>query len=188
MDQDLRYEEPGQQAEEPLLAFTSKAVEMIKKAMEREGVQDGGIRMTVTGGGCAGFHYSLNLNKAARTDDKVVVQNGLKAFLDPVSARHLRGTLLDYISNRQGTGFHFFGLDVARTIGCGSPAILRLCISGNTRTSGCIKSAKRPLMELGEEVAEPCLDNRKTIAHPGLRPRQICNKCKYVICRCEETV
>jgi iron-sulfur cluster assembly protein len=187
MDQDLRYGELGQ-AEEPLLAFTNKAVEMIKKAMEREEVKDGGIRMKVAGGGCEGFHYSLNLAEAARTDDEVVVQDGLKAFLDPVSARHLRGTLLDYVSNRHGTGFHFFKLAAACTIGCGSPFLLRRCISGNTRTTGCIKSAKRPLMELGQEVAKPSLGGKTSIAHPGLRPLPICSKCHYVICRCEETV
>ncbi len=129
MDQDLLYGDLGQAAEEPLLAFTDKAVEMIKKTMEREGVKDGGIRMTVAGGGCEGFRYSLNLDEAARTDDEVVVQDGIKAFLDPVCARHLRGTRLDYVSNRHGTGFHFFRLEAARTIGCGSP---KPCLDSKT--------------------------------------------------------
>ncbi len=187
MDQDLQYGDPGQ-AEEPWLAFTDKAVEMIKQAMEREGVKDGGMRMTVTGGGCKGFQYSLNLDQAAHTDDEVVAQDGIKAFLDPVSARHLRGTRLDYVSNRYGTGFQFFKLESARTIGCGSTVLLRWCISGNIRTEGCIQCAKRPLMELGRGVAKPSLDSRTSIAHPGLRPLTLCNKCHYVICRCQETV
>jgi len=187
MDQELRDGDLGQ-GEEPLLTLTDTAVAMIKQAMERAGVTEGGIRMTVTGGGCEGFQYSLHLDTAARTDDAVVVQDGITAFLDPVSARHLRGTLLNYVSTRQGTGFHFFRLDAALTIGCGSPLLLRLCIAGNTRTVGCIKSAKRPLLEIGPAVARLGVGSRTSIAHPGLRPLPICQKCHYVSCRCQETV
>jgi iron-sulfur cluster assembly accessory protein len=169
-----------------LLTLTDTAVKILKQALAQAGVTDGGIRMIVTGGGCEGFQYSLTLAKAAQTDDEVVVQDGIQAFLDPVSARHLRGTLLDYVSNRQGTGFHFFGLDAAYTIGCGSPLLLRRCIAGNTRTTGCIKSAKRPLLEIGQEVGQPSADSRTSIAHPNLRPLPICQQCHYVICRCEE--
>src|SRR3989442_13336322 len=157
MDQELRAGDRGQAAE-PLLTLTATAVERIKEAIERAGVKAGGIRMTVTGGGCKGFQYSLTLDEAAQTEDEVVVQDGVTAFLDPVSARHLRGTLLDYVSNRQGTGFHFFGLDAVYTIGCGSSVLLRRCIAGNIRTTGCINSAKRPLMELGQEAAQPRVD------------------------------
>ena len=37
------------QTAEPLLAFTAKAVEMIRHAMRLKGLRDGGIRMTVAG-------------------------------------------------------------------------------------------------------------------------------------------
>src|SRR5262245_43645717 len=144
MNQELRSGNQGQ-AVEPLLALSNTAVEMLTQALAQAGVKAGGIRLTVVGVGCKGFQYSLTLDEAAHTDDEVIVQDGVTAFLDPISARHLRGTLLDYVSNRHGTGFHFFGLDAARTIGCSSPAILRRCIAGNNRTTGCINSAKRPL-------------------------------------------
>ena len=186
MAQELGSEDRGQAAE-PLLALTDTAVEMIKQALERKGMKAGGIRLTVTGGGCKGFQYSLTLDEAAHTDDEVLVQDGITAFLDPVSAQHLRGTMLDYISNRHGTGFHFFGLDAARTIGCGSPALLRRCIAGNIRTTGCTSSAKRPLLEVGQQVAQLSVESRTSVAHPGLRPLSICPRCHYVICRCEKT-
>lgn len=187
MEQELRSGDRGQ-AVEPLLALTDTAVEMMKQALEQSGVKAGGIRLMVAGGGCKGFQYSLTLEEAARTDDAVVVQDGVTAFLDPVSARHLRGTRLDYVSNRHGTGFHFFGLDAARTIGCGSSVLLRRCIAGNIRTTGCINSAKRPLLEVGQEVAQPSVESRTSIAHPGLRPLSLCTRCHYVSCRCQETV
>jgi iron-sulfur cluster assembly accessory protein len=187
MDQERGANE-SDQAVEPLLALTDKAIEMIKQAMVEKGVHSGGIRLTVEGGGCRGFEYSLTFANAARSDDTVIVQDGIPAFLDPVSARHLQGTRLDYVSNRHGTGFHFFGLDAARTIGCGSSILLRRCIAGNTRTMGCTLSAKRPLLAITAEVVQPGGDSRSSISHPNLRPLSICPRCRYVVCRCEKTV
>jgi len=186
MDQERGANEPDQAAE-PLLALTDKAVEMIKQARAEKQVHGGGIRLTVEGGGCRGFEYSLTFANAARSDDTVIVQDGIRAFLDPVSARHLQGTRLDYVSNRHGTGFHFFGLDAARTIGCASPVLLRRCIAGNIRTTGCTLSAKRPLLEIADEVAQPGVDSRSSISHPNLRPLSICPQCHYIVCRCEKT-
>lgn len=172
------------QRDKPLLALTDKAVEMIKQAMQEAGRKEAGIRMTVAGGGCEGFQYSLKFETATRPDDVIVMQDGIKALLDPVSAQRLRGTLLDYVTNRYGTGFHFFGLDAVRTIGCGSPILLRRCMVGNTRTRGCFESAKRPLLELQD--AAPEVVGTSSISHPGMRPLQKCPTCLYVVCRCEK--
>jgi iron-sulfur cluster assembly protein len=169
-----------------LPTITNAAVEMITQAMKQAGMNTGGIRMAVTGGGCDGFQYSLTLAAAARRNDEIVEHNGITAFLDPRSAQHLRGTTLDYVSNRHGTGFHFFGIESLRTIGCESSMLLRRCIAGNTRTTGCTNSAKRPLMVLEKEVVQPVSDRRTSVAHPGLRPLSICPTCRYVVCRCDK--
>jgi iron-sulfur cluster assembly accessory protein len=184
MEQELQDSGHSQIAE-PLLALTEKAVEVIKQTMEEAGRRDSGIRMTVAGGGCEGFQYSLKFEPVTRADDVVVMQDGIRALLDPVSAQRLRGTLLDYVTNRYGTGFHFFGLDAVRTIGCGSPILLRRCMAGNTRTRGCFESAKRPLLELQESAPE--VVGTSSISHPGMRPLQKCPTCLYVVCRCEKT-
>lgn len=184
MEQELHSGDHSHDAE-PLLELTDKAVEMLKQAMEQAGKTDVGIRMTVAGGGCEGFQYSLKMEAEVRPDDVIITQDGIRALLDPVSAQRLRGTLLDYITNRYGTGFHFFGLDAVRTIGCGSPILLRRCMAGNTRTRGCFESAKRPLLELQE--AAPEVIGTSSISHPGMRPLQKCPTCLYIICRCEKT-
>lgn len=174
------------QTQEQLLVITDSAVEMITQTMKQAGMHTGGVRMAVTGGGCEGFQYNLTLVAGARRDDEIVEHNGITAFLDPRSAQHLRGTTLDYVSNRHGTGFHFFGIESLRTIGCESSMLLRRCIAGNTRTMGCTNSAKRPLMALTQEVVHPVSERRTSVAHPGLRPLSICPTCRYVVCRCQE--
>ncbi len=183
MEQELHDGDLGH-VDEPLLALTEKAVEMLKHAMEQAGRKDASIRMTVAGGGCEGFEYSLKIDAVTRRDDEVVEQDGIRALLDPASAQRLRGTLLDYVTNRHGTGFHFFGLDAVRTIGCGSSILLRRCMAGDTRTRGCFESAKRPLLAV--QQAAPEVIGTSSISHPGMRPLQKCPTCLYVVCRCEK--
>lgn len=175
----------GRQAEEPVLCLTAEAVTMIKRTLARGGVGGWGLRMSVSGGGCKGFQYSLNLEHSARDDDLILVQDGITTYLDPTSAVHLRGTRLDYVTNRHGSGFHFFGLDVDRTIGCGSPVLLRGCIKNNTRTEGCVRCAQRPLMDIDLNTATEYIDPRQSISHPGLTPLQKCERCCFVICQCD---
>ncbi len=174
------------QTQEALLSLTPEAVKMVKRAIAQKGAEDCGLRMTVVGGGCKGFQYSLNLEQTAHADDEIVVQDGIKTYLDPTSAVHLKGTRLDYVTNRHGTGFHFFGFDVERIIGCGSPILLRGCITNNTRTEGCVLCAQRPLMEIDLEAAIDFVDSRQSISHPGLTPMQKCEKCCFIICQCDK--
>lgn len=185
MEQELRSGDQTYTAE-PLLVLTDAAVAMMRQTLAQASTAGSGIRLTVTGSGCRGFQYSLTLAEAAHADDTVIIQDGVTAFLDPVSAKHLRGTKLDYVSNRHGTGFHFFGLDAMRTIGCGSPVLLRRCIEGHTRTAGCTNSAKRPLMTISHPASQPEVEIRTSVAHPGMRPRSICPTCHYISCRCEQ--
>ncbi len=179
-----RHDGSHNQAGEAMVELTAKAIEMLKQAMEEAGRKDTGIRMTVAGGGCEGFQYSLKMDPETRSTDVVIVQDGIRALLDPISAQRLKGTLLDYVTNRHGTGFHFFGLDAVRTIGCGSSILLRRCMAGNTRTKGCFESAKRPLLALQEPAPE--VVGTSSISHPGMRPLQKCPTCLYIVCRCEK--
>jgi iron-sulfur cluster assembly accessory protein len=119
MAEDLQHEDTSQ-VEGPPISFTDKAVEMLKEALKREGVKDGGLRVAVVGGGCSGFQYNLSLDQSARPDDEVITQAGIKAFIDPISAQYLRGTTLDYVTGLHGAGFKFINPNATRTCGCGS--------------------------------------------------------------------
>ena len=174
------------QVVEPVMSITDQAVKMIKQILESQSGHALGVRMSVSGSGCKGYQYSLNREDTARSDDTVSVQEGIALYLDPISARHMRGTRLDYVTNRHGTGFYFFGLDVERSIGCGSPILLRGCIKNNTRTEGCVQCAQRPLMELDVNLKVDFVDSRQSISHPGLKPMQKCEKCMYVVCQCDK--
>jgi iron-sulfur cluster assembly accessory protein len=102
------------------IALTAKAVEMVKDAMQREGLQDYGIRIGVMGGGCAGFQYSMDFDKDAREGDLSFDQDGVKLFIDPMSSMYLQGVTVDYVVGLQGAGFKFNNPNARTTCGCGS--------------------------------------------------------------------
>lgn len=105
--------------EQPILV-TSAAVEAIRNAIAAEGEEGDGLRVSVVGGGCSGYQYNLDFEKAPRMDDIVMDFNGVQVFVDPISAGYLKGTTIDYISGLNGTGFKFNNPNAKRTCGCGS--------------------------------------------------------------------
>ena len=103
------------------LSLTPKAVTMIKLTREQEGLEEGcGLRVAVRGGGCSGFEYALDFEEEARETDFVLNYDGLDVYVDPVSARYLQGTQIDYVMGTTGAGFKFNNPKATGTCGCGS--------------------------------------------------------------------
>jgi iron-sulfur cluster assembly accessory protein len=102
------------------VSLTAKAIEMVKDAMEREGLHEYGIRVGVMGGGCAGFQYSMDFEKEPREGDAAFVQEGVKLYVDPMSSMYLQGVTIDYVVGLQGAGFKFINPNARTTCGCGS--------------------------------------------------------------------
>ena len=103
----------------PIL-LTAKAIEMVKDAIAREGLEGHGVRVGVLGGGCAGFQYSMDFEKEARPDDLTIEQEGVKVYVDPMSSMYLQGVTIDYVVGLQGAGFKFSNPNARTTCGCGS--------------------------------------------------------------------
>ena len=107
-------------SEDQPIMLTPSAVEAVRKAIEEEGESGDALRVSVTGGGCSGFQYALGFEKGAREDDLVLDFDGVKVLLDSISAGYLNGTVVDYVSGLNGTGFKFNNPTAKRTCGCGS--------------------------------------------------------------------
>ena len=102
--------------------LTDAAAEMVKNAMQQESLEDHFLRIGVTGGGCSGLQYLLDFTAKSFSDDFISHQSGLKILLDPFSASHLMGTVVDYKETESGAGFKFENPNIARACGCGSAA------------------------------------------------------------------
>jgi iron-sulfur cluster assembly accessory protein len=103
-----------------LLTLTEAAADMAKVAMQREGLRDHGLRVSVVGGGCSGFQYNLSFDHETRADDTVVEQHGVRVYVDSMSLQYVRGTIIDYVHGLHGAGFKFLNPNASRTCGCGS--------------------------------------------------------------------
>ncbi len=102
------------------VTLTPKAAEMVKQAMQAEGLVGQGLRVGVIGGGCSGLQYLLDFDEAPGDDDFVSVHHDVTVFVDPFSAGHLMGTEIDYVDSLQGSGFKFNNPNIQRSCGCGS--------------------------------------------------------------------
>lgn len=103
------------------VTLTSKAVDMVRVTQKHEGIDESyGLRIAVRGGGCSGFEYALDFDNEARENDVTYEQNGLKVYVDGVSARYLYGTTIDYVLGSTGAGFKFNNPRAVGTCGCGS--------------------------------------------------------------------
>ena len=108
-------------APEGPIRLTPKAVQMVKITREQEGIEEGyGLRVAVRGGGCSGFEYALDFENEPRDNDHVVEYDGLRIFVDHLSARYLQGTEIDYVLGMQGAGFKFNNPKAVGSCGCGS--------------------------------------------------------------------
>ncbi|RMH21900.1 MAG: iron-sulfur cluster assembly accessory protein [Acidobacteria bacterium] len=111
----------GDKAAEVPVRLTPKAVNMVKITREQEGLDPAcGLRIAVRGGGCSGFEYALDFELEPRDTDLVYQQGDLKVLIDPISARYLKGTEIDYVLGTTGAGFKFNNPQAVGTCGCGS--------------------------------------------------------------------
>ncbi len=102
------------------VVLSDKAVEMVKDAMQRDGLAGHGIRVGVQGGGCSGFQYSMDFEEKAKDGDITLEQSGIKLYVDSMSSMYLQGVTIDYVQGLQGAGFKFINPNAKSTCGCGS--------------------------------------------------------------------
>ena len=107
-------------AHAPDLKLTEKAVQQVKALLARENLDGYGLRVAVTSGGCSAFSYGLDFEKETKPGDVVLEIDGLKVYMNESSAKHLKGTTIDYVSGLQETGFKFINPNATSTCGCGT--------------------------------------------------------------------
>lgn len=104
----------------PGIQVTPKAVQKIRDAFARQGVQDGGLRLGVLGGGCSGLSYQFKFELKPRATDHIFLFDGVQVFVDPKSMVYLDGMTLDYKESLMQSGFAFDNPHAAKSCGCGS--------------------------------------------------------------------
>jgi iron-sulfur cluster insertion protein len=78
------------------------------------------LRLSVEGGGCAGFQYRFGLAETAEADDERVDRDGATLVVDPVSLDLVRGSTVDFVESLGGAAFQVTNPNAASGCGCGT--------------------------------------------------------------------
>ncbi|HYN46060.1 MAG TPA: iron-sulfur cluster assembly accessory protein [Allosphingosinicella sp.] len=78
------------------------------------------LRLSVDGGGCAGFQYRFGLADDVEADDVTAVRDGVTLAVDPVSLDLVRGAVVDYVESLGGSAFQVTNPNAASGCGCGT--------------------------------------------------------------------
>ncbi len=103
-----------------MINVSPTAATKIQELLAEEQKPQSGLRVFVQGGGCSGFQYGLMIEDSPGPTDQAFESNGVKLFVDPISARYLQGAEVDFIDNVTGGGFTIRNPNAKSTCGCGS--------------------------------------------------------------------
>jgi iron-sulfur cluster assembly protein len=110
------------------LTLTENAARAVRDLLESRDLEDYGLRVFVSGGGCGGYQYGMSLDNSPIESDTISKQHGVKILIDDISILYLQGATIDYQDNETGTGFKIDNPNnIASSCGCG----------GTSPTTGC---------------------------------------------------
>jgi iron-sulfur cluster assembly accessory protein len=103
-----------------MVQLTETAVSKVREILDTQEPKPAGLRISVVGGGCSGFSYSMAFENTPGMLDKTYDFSGLRLFIDQASLLYLDGVSVDYVETLEGSGFKFNNPNVKSTCGCGS--------------------------------------------------------------------
>jgi iron-sulfur cluster assembly accessory protein len=78
------------------------------------------LRVSVEGGGCSGFQYKFDMDRARAADDLVISSEGAVILIDPVSVNYMAGSEIDFVDDLIGTSFKVNNPQAKASCGCGT--------------------------------------------------------------------
>ena len=78
------------------------------------------LRVSVEGGGCSGFQYKFDVERAKADDDIVVERDGATVLIDSVSLQYLTGSEIDFVDDLIGAAFKVNNPQAKASCGCGT--------------------------------------------------------------------
>ena len=77
------------------------------------------LRLSVDGGGCAGFTYKFELGEV-EDGDAIAETDGVQLVVDPMSLDLVQGSAVDFVEDLGGSAFKVTNPNAASGCGCGS--------------------------------------------------------------------
>ena len=78
------------------------------------------LRVSVEGGGCSGFQYKFDTERARADDDIVIERSGATVLIDPMSLNYMAGSEIDFVDDLIGSSFKVNNPQATASCGCGT--------------------------------------------------------------------
>ena len=78
------------------------------------------FRITVLGGGCAGFQYKFDFDNKKNDDDILIKTNKISVLIDKISLGLINGSKIDYVDELIGSSFKVTNPKALSSCGCGT--------------------------------------------------------------------
>ena len=107
---------------ERVVTITGKAASKLRDIAAGENRQIVSLRIAAVRTRCMGgrgYTYRVEFEDSPAANDEISEHNGIKVYVDPASARYLKGVELDYIETLEETGFKINNPNVIAKCPCG---------------------------------------------------------------------
>ena len=98
---------------------TDDAVENIKQLQQDYDASGFGLRFGLTGGGCSGYKYVLELENEPNEDDLIFEVKGVRVFVSPKHMEKLQNSTIGWVDTLMESGFDIENPQAKRPCGCG---------------------------------------------------------------------
>ena len=100
------------------IEISQEAQEQIFKLMPQHKANF--FRITVQGGGCAGFQYKFDFDNQKNVDDIILKTKRVTVIIDTTSLELIKGSKIDYVNELIGSSFKITNPQASSSCGCGT--------------------------------------------------------------------
>lgn len=101
------------------VTISERAARRIGEILKGEG-SGAMLRISVEGGGCSGFQYKFDIDRARGEDDILIEREGAVVLVDSASAPFLAGSEVDFVDDLIGASFRVNNPNATASCGCGT--------------------------------------------------------------------
>ena len=100
------------------IEITDKAQNHIANVLKEDNAKF--FRITVLGGGCAGFQYKFDFDNIKKREDILIKTLKVNILIDNISIKLIEGAQIDYVTELIGSSFKINNPHASSSCGCGT--------------------------------------------------------------------
>ena len=100
------------------IEITDNAQEHIATVLKKDSAKY--FRITVLGGGCAGFQYKFDFENLKNEDDILIHNEKIDVIIDETSMELIQNSKIDYVHELVGSSFKITNPQATSSCGCGT--------------------------------------------------------------------